>query len=415
MSERAVERLHTLPWAAVVDVIPQLSAALGPMLEGMPAEKALDRLLRELPDLTSLQRKAVAESVFGVGLWRRRLQAELGLPAPTPMQLLASLLRDLGGLHDVEPLFGWEKGVLPRATTKPASLADRYSLPDWLAETLQHEVGPEAPALADALNLPGPICIRANHARMHRDALARRLIALNLEVRPTRYAAHGLVITSPRPNIYGLRPFQEGLFEVQDEGSQLLAEMVSPQTGESVLDFCAGAGGKTLALAAMLGKDGKVHAYDVDSAAIERLRRRVERAQADNVSIHHTRPQGRTFDAVLVDAPCSELGALRRGPDKRFLIDPASLAQWPRKQLAILETAKAYVRPGGRLIYATCTFATAENEQVARAFEAENRFFVRQRPRLSVELLTLEGFLRTYPHRHQTDGFFAAMWFSSRA
>ena len=399
----------------MLDIIPQVSAALGPMLEGMPAEKTLDRLLRALPDLTALQRKAVAESVFGVGLWRRRLKAELGLSSPTPMQLLASLLRDLGGMLDVEPLFGWEKGTLPRATTPPASLADRYSLPDWLAETLQREVGDDAPALADALNLPGPICIRANTARVHRDALARQLIALNLEVMPTRYAAHGLVITSPRPNIYGLRPFQEGLFEVQDEGSQLLAEMVSPQPGEEVLDFCAGAGGKTLALAAMLGKEGKVHAYDVDRDAMERLRRRVERAQADNVAIHHPLPEGRTFDAVLVDAPCSELGALHRGPDKRFLIDVASLAEWPRKQLAILNTAKAYVRPGGRLIYATCTFATEENEHVARTFEAGNRSFVRQRPRLSNDVLTREGFLRTYPHRHQTDGFFAATWCITRA
>jgi|CXWL01.1.fsa_nt_gi 16S rRNA (cytosine967-C5)-methyltransferase len=385
------------------------------MLEGTPAERVLDRLLRDLPSLTALQRQAVAEAVFGVGLWRRRLKAELGLAVPGADQLLAALMRDLGGIEDVEPLFGWPTSALPKAPQPPASLADRYSLPDWLAKVLLREVPDEAAALADALNLPGPVCLRANAARIHRDALARQLIALNVEVHPTRFAPHGLVITSPRPNIYGLPPFQEGLFEAQDEGSQLLAELACAQSGEEVLDYCAGAGGKTLALAASMGTNGHVHAYDVDLSALERLRQRTERAQAHNVVIHRAPPVGRTFDAVLVDAPCSELGALRRGPDKRFLLDPASLSSWPEKQRAILDAASTYVRPGGRLIYATCTFASEENEQVARGFEADHRAFIRQRPPLDPSLLTRDDFLRTYPHRHDTDGFFAATWVNDHA
>lgn len=391
-------------------LIPEVSGAIAQVLEGNPAERVLDRLLRSLPGLNHAQRRAIAEAVFGVGLWRRRLKAELGLKAPSSAQLLASLLRDLARVNSVEVIFDWPLGTLPKATEPLTSLADKYSLPDWLAQVLQEEVGAEAEALADALNVPGPVCIRANAARITRESLARQLCALDVETQPARYAPYGLIITSPRPNIYGLAPFQEGLFEVQDEGSQLLVDVVSAQPGEEILDFCAGAGGKSLALAAQVGPRGRVHAFDINLPALERLRQRAERAQLSNIVIHQRLPAEKNFDAVLVDAPCSELGSLRRGPDKRFLIDPTTLTTWPEKQLAILNQAATLVRPLGRLVYATCTFSQHENEEVARTFEAAHRAFVRQRPPLDAALLTPEGFLRSYPHRHDTDGFFAASW-----
>ena len=169
--------------------------------------------------------------------------------------------------------------------------------------------------------------------------------------------------------------------------------------GETVLDLCAGAGGKTLQLAAAVGRDGRVHACDPDQARLDRLRTRAARAGVE-VAIHGPEaPSGLLADRVLVDAPCSELGVLRRGPDLRFRIDPASFAALPPLQLRILERGARHVRPGGRLVHATCTLRREENEEVARVFEEHRADFMR------------DGvFLRLLPHRHGTDGFFAAAW-----
>ncbi|MBS1152426.1 MAG: tRNA and rRNA cytosine-C5-methylase [Myxococcaceae bacterium] len=293
---------------------------------------------------------------------------------------------------------------------EPEAFADRYSLPDWLARTIQQAVGADADALADALNLPGPVCLRANTPRLTRDALAQRLAAEGVQTVPGRFARDCLVITSPRPNLYGLQAWSEALFEVQDEGSQLLGELVDAQPGEDVLDLCAGAGGKTLQLASQLKNQGRVHAVDVDLARLERLRTRATRAGATCVRIHgRTVPEDLRAARVLVDAPCSELGALRRGPDLRWRLDPAGFAPIPALQRALLETAARHLAPGGRLVYATCTFRPEENDQVVRDFERAHPELERVRLPLDPLLLDPEGFLRTWPHRHGTDAFFASV------
>ncbi len=309
------------------------------MLAGTAAERVLDRFLRSRPDLAAAGRQAVAEAIFGVGLWRRRLRFHAGEDAP-PLLLLA-----------------------------------------------------------DALSLPGPVFLRVNRSRASRDALASRLLAEGIETRPTRLAPDGLEVLSPRPHLLALPAFREGLLEVQDEGSQLLGEALGALPGETVLDLCAGAGGKTLQLAAAVGPGGRVHACDPDEARLDRLRTRAARAGAA-VTIHGPGPPPDLLAGrVLVDAPCSELGALRRGPDLRFRIDPASFTALPALQLGILERAAAHVRPGGRLVYATCTLRREENEGVALAFEERRADFTRS-----------GSFLRLWPHRHGTDGFFAAAW-----
>ena len=377
------------------------------MLSGSAAERVLDRFLRSRRDLDATRRQAVAEAVFGVGLWRRRLRFHAGEEAP-PLLLLASLLRDLAGRDDAERLCGLPVSALPPVVDPPADLATRYSMPDWLAATLVREAGDEAALLADALCLPGPVFLRVNRARIPRDALAARLLAEGIETRPTRLAPDGLEVLSPRPNLLALPAFREGLLEAQDEGSQLLGEAVGALPGESVLDLCAGAGGKTLQLAAAVAPSGTVHACDPDEARLDRLRTRAARAGA-TVRVHGAEaPPDLLADRVLVDAPCSELGALRRGPDLRFRIDPASFTNLPALQLGILERAARHVRPGGRLVYATCTLRREENEEVARAFEAGRADFTRRDtlPGLSGG----DGFLRLWPQRHGTDGFFAAAW-----
>jgi 16S rRNA (cytosine967-C5)-methyltransferase len=368
------------------------------VLAGAAAERVLDRFLRSHRGLGKDGRQAAAEAVFGVGLWRRRLRHHVGEHAP-PLLLLASLLRDLAGRQDAEHLCALPAGTLPSSAPPPTELATRFSLPDWLAATLVREVGDEAPLLADALCMPGPVFLRVNRAKTTREGLALRLAGDGLVTHPTRLAPDGLQILTPRPNLVALPAFQDGQFEVQDEGSQLLGEAVGALPGETVLDFCAGAGGKTLQLAAAVRPGGRVHACDPDSSRLSRLRTRAARAGAV-VEIHGSEaPPGLLADRVLVDAPCSGLGALRRGPDLRFRIDPASFEALPPLQLGILEVAARHVRPGGRLVYATCTFRREENEEVALAFQGHRADFT-----------PCDAPLRLFPHRHGTDGFFAAAW-----
>ncbi|HEY6004618.1 MAG TPA: RsmB/NOP family class I SAM-dependent RNA methyltransferase, partial [Anaeromyxobacter sp.] len=325
---------------------------------------------------------------------------------------LAALLGRLAGRADAAALCGLGEGDLPPARPTPASLADRFSLPDWLADELRSAAGSEAEALADALDLPGPVCLRVNGLRTDASALAARLRGEGVETRPGAFAPGCLVVTSARPNVYGLPSHQEGLFEVQDEASQLAGLALGARSGEDVLDLCAGAGGKTLLLAAAVGPGGRVHAADPDAEKLSRLRHRAARAGAGSiVAVHGAEPPSAlAVDRVLVDAPCSELGVLRRGPDVRWRLDPASFAALPELQLGILARAARHVRPGGTLAYATCTFRREEDEAVALAFEAREPALERAALAAPPAVLTANGFLRTWPHRHGTDAFFAAAW-----
>jgi 16S rRNA (cytosine967-C5)-methyltransferase len=381
---KSLERLRSVPWHALAGFDAVLGPALEQVLAGTAADRVLDRLLRKHRDASAEQRNALAEAVFGVGLWRRRLRA--GRPDAPPLTLLRALVD---------------------GTPEPAAFADRHSLPDWLAEIIVRAPGPDE--LADELNSPGPIFLRANTLCLTRDELAARLADEGVQTTPGRWGRDCLVIVSPRPNLYGLKAWNEGLFEVQDEGSQLLGELVDLKPGDEVLDLCAGAGGKTLQLCAQLKNEGRVHAVDVDLARLERLRTRATRAHARCISIHgRAVPDSLRVSHVLVDAPCSELGALRRGPDLRWRIEPASFEPLPSLQRELLEVALHHLRPGGRLVYATCTFRPEENEEVVRTFEQKHPELSRVRPQ--VDSRVLEGdFLKLWPHHHGTDAFFAAV------
>ncbi|MFT3838855.1 MAG: RsmB/NOP family class I SAM-dependent RNA methyltransferase [Myxococcaceae bacterium] len=377
----STDRLRTIPWAALEGLGPALAPAIDEVLLGRPAERVLDRLLRRAK-LEADQRRAAAEAVFGVGLWRRRL----GAPAPA-LVLLARLARDLGGFADAERVLG----IVASAAPEPHTLADRYSMPDWLAAEVESVTGAEAEAAADAFNLPAPIFLRA---RGPRDELAESLREDGIETRPCAHASAGLEVVSERPNLYGSSAWQDALFEVQDESSQRVGELTHARPGMRVLDLCAGAGGKTVHLAELMKGQGELHAYDVDSERLGRLRQRAERAQVRGLRIHQPGqlPDG-PFDVVLVDAPCSELGALRRGPDLRWRLDPADFTKWPLLQRELLATAIERVGPGGRLVYATCTFRREENEEVASTVSWKR-----------------EATLTLWPHRDRSDGFFAAAW-----
>ena len=252
--------------------------------------------------------------------------------------------------------------------------------------------------------VPGPICLRANPLRANREALARALEAEGVLTRPATFARDGLVVTSARPNLLALDTHRLGWFEVQDEASQLVAAIVAAKPGETVLDFCAGAGGKTLALAAAMRGEGRLAAWDPDPERLRRLEARARRAGA-RVEIN----RDLEADAVLVDAPCSELGTLRRGPDLRFRLREEDTLRFPGLQRNILEGASRRVKAGGRLVYATCTIRSEENEEVALAFERAHPELQRVDVAAPPDLVR-NGFMRTWPHRHEMDGFFAAAW-----
>jgi 16S rRNA (cytosine967-C5)-methyltransferase len=414
-TEGSFIRLRALPWMALAPWIGPVEAALAEVFSGNSAERALDRLLRHLRSLSAEERQAVAEAVFGVALWRRRLAWHLQLhwARAAPRALLFALLHELASVPAAEA--ARITGVDPTTPLRegpPPLLADACSLPSWLAELLVHELGEEAAAFANAINSPGPVYIRANTLWLTAAELAQRLAAEGVSSTPARIAPDGLMLHG-RPNIYGLRSHQLGLFEVQDEGSQLLTPLLEAQPGEQILDFCAGAGGKTLAIAAKLRNHGKLHVHDVDPERLDRLALRCSRAGVDCVLVHRGDcPPELLVDRVLVDAPCSELGALRRGPDVRWRINPLTLPDLEALQRQVLLSAARHVRPGGRLVYATCTLRREENQDIAAWFERAHPDFLRVPPRVPwlPSSMVRDGFFLCLPHLHGTDAFFAAIF-----
>jgi 16S rRNA (cytosine967-C5)-methyltransferase len=375
----AERRLATIPWRALEGLHSFLEPALTEVLSGAPAERVLDKLLRANRGFSAEQRQVCAEAVFGVGLWRRRLRSELAL-TPTLShgeREAMALLEALTKLPTLAP---------------PANWRDRFSFPDWIADLMEARFGEDAAHVAEAFNRPGPVCLRSKGPR---DQLQRELAEAGIDSVPGKAASHSLVVTTPRPNLLGLGPEFLGRFEVQDEGSQLLGELVDVREGDEVLDLCAGAGGKSLQLASLLGPSGKVHATDIDLPRLERLRTRAAKANA-RVLIHGKEaPASLKVPRVLIDAPCSELGTLRRGPDLRWRIEPALVTSMPSIQLGLIETGLRHLAPGGRLVYATCTFTFEENERVIE--------------RAPPELRLVKQFF-VDPFHHGTDCFFGAVF-----
>ncbi|WP_407660116.1 RsmB/NOP family class I SAM-dependent RNA methyltransferase [Hyalangium gracile] len=404
--------MRSQPWSGLAGIAPVASEALSQVLAGSPAERVLDRTLRGHRSLSREQRQALKEATFNVGLWRRRLGYLLGRPdAPAPW-LLYALLHGLAGVPQAEAasLAGVEASPA-LVTQEPPSLALRASLPDWLADHFSREWGPEAEDFCAHLNVPGPITLRVNSLRTSREALAQRLRSEGVETRPGSWSPLALQVVGPRPNLYGLPALQQGLFEVQDEGSQLLGLLVEARPGEAVLDLCAGAGGKTLLLGGAMENQGRLLAYDSDAERLDRLMQRCSRAGLSNLHVLRAPPSGLSVDRVFVDAPCSELGSLRRGPDLRFLKAPSVLSDFVPVQRELLSRAADLVRPGGRLVYATCTVNRAENQDLVAGFLLQRTDFRLVPPGagwLRPECVQ-EGFFVCAPHRQGTDAFFAAV------
>jgi 16S rRNA (cytosine967-C5)-methyltransferase len=398
------------------------AAALRGMLSfSGPADETLSAYFRQNRSLGPKERAFVAEAAFAVLRRRRSLEAAAGSAAPAAlvaaaaMRVLGFSARALDGL--VEPALVLRMRNFHAETLPQAVRAD---LPDWLWQRLAEEHGAdEALQISQAMLNAAPLDLRVNLARVVREEVIARLSDEGIDGAPTPYSPAGLRLEGKPPiSRHGL--FKEGLVEVQDEGSQLLAWLVAPRRGEMVADYCAGAGGKTLALAMLMRGSGRVYAMDVSAKRLAALAPRAARAGV--TSIHSVVLSGNSdarakrlagkLDRVLVDAPCSGFGTLRRNPDLKWRHTPAAVSELAAKQRGILAAACRLVKPGGRLVYATCSILREENESIAEQFQASQPHFT---PISCSELLAAQRialdtghYLRLWPHRHATDGFFAA-------
>jgi 16S rRNA (cytosine967-C5)-methyltransferase len=390
-----------------------------------PADAVIRAFFRDHPKLGARDRAFIAETVFAC-LRRRRVLEHLagGLH---PRRMVLACLAKLRGISARE-LAPWldETDKAWLREVRAASIDDlplgvRCDLPDWLVERLLPELG-EAPllALARSLQQAAPLDLRVNLTKATREEVLARFAADGIAATAMPLSPLGVRLKD-KPAINRHELFLSGALEVQDEGSQLLGLLVAPRRRDLVVDFCAGAGGKTLLLADLMQSHGRLYAYDTSDRRLANLKLRAARAGVSNVQsqligseqdVRLRRLRGKA-DRVLVDAPCSGFGTLRRNPDLKWRQTPASIAEMSAKQASILEAAARLVRPGGRLVYGTCSLLREENEDVVDAFLANQRDFS-LRPAAEVLAharvpLDTGNYLRVSPHEHGCDGFFAAV------
>jgi 16S rRNA (cytosine967-C5)-methyltransferase len=398
-----------------------------------PADAIVSKFFRDNRGLGPRERATMAETVYtvlrkknlfdhlapsGSGPKERRL-AILGFYGPGDFLRSALTDQETRWLDDCE-----------KVDPKDLMERHRHNLPEWLVQPLKDQLGDEFWPLVDSLNLGAGLDLRVNDFKTKRSDVQKELAKAGFKAVPTPFSPWGLRIAG-KPPLNKSEAFLRGDFEVQDEGSQLLAMLLDAKRGEMVVDFCAGAGGKTLALGAMMRSTGRLYAFDTSAHRLDAFKPRFKRSGLSNVhpaAIAHERDDrvkrltGK-MDRVLVDAPCTGLGTLRRNPDLKWRQTPQSVEEMSVKQTAILQSASRMLKAGGRLVYATCSVLPQENEAIADAFTAANLDF---EPLQAGEVLTGlkvadaqklcaggesgQLYLRLWPHRHSTDGFFAAVW-----
>jgi 16S rRNA (cytosine967-C5)-methyltransferase len=418
--------------AALVDAYAEAAAEV--LRFDRPADTVLSAFFRAHPKLGVHDRGFVADSVYAL-LRRKRLVefalAEIGIERPHPRTLALAALARVGGLNLREVAGAVAHDELARmeaakgAARGPLPLAVECDLPDWVVDRVLPALGEESlRRLARALAQPAPLDLRINLLKAGRDEVAAALAADGIEAVPTPYSPLGLRVAG-KPPLNRHRLFTSGAIEVQDEGSQLLCHLLGARRGEMIVDFCAGAGGKSLALGALMRSTGRVYAFDVSERRLAKLGPRLARSGLSNVHPQRIaserdpkvkRLSGK-IDRVLVDAPCTGLGTLRRNPDLKWRQTAQSVSELSAKQTAILAAAAGLVKPGGRLLYATCSILAEENEGVVQAFLAAHPDFALVAPAAALAAVRIElpghaaadEFLRLRPDVHATDAFFGAL------
>ena len=398
-----------------------------------PADQVVSRFFRDHREFGPRERATLAETVYTV--LRKKLLFDHLSPSGTGSKERRMAILGFYGPRDFlkSALNDTEKRWLDNCdAVKQEDLLERHrhNLPEWLVAPLKAQLGEGFWPLVESLQQPAPLDLRVNALTDKRAEVKAELAKAAIKSEATPFSPWGLRIEG-KPALTKLDAFARGAVEVQDEGSQLLALVLDAKRGEMVVDFCAGAGGKTLAIGATMRNTGRLYAFDTSAHRLDALKPRLARSKLSNVhpaAIAHERDDrikrlAGKIDRVLVDAPCSGLGTLRRNPDLKWRQSPKSVEELTVKQAAILQSAARLLKSGGRLVYATCSVLPEENEAIAEAFGAANPDFVPQDAAELLQSLKVEGFeklcaggpdgrryLRLWPHRHATDGFFAAVW-----
>lgn len=408
-----------------------------------PADVVLSKFFRARRFIGAKDRGAMATAVYRIlrcearlewWLWRTQVEA-----TPRAFVLADTLLNEQTTVDELNSLCNGGQYAPPRLDKhehdmalqmegQPLNHAEmpdyvRYECPEWIWPKLEETFGAELPTLLAAMQEPAALDLRVNTLKADKATLLRELQAVGWKVEETKFSPHGLRLHG-RPNLNSHPALQNGLMEIQDEGSQLIALVADTKPGMRVLDFCAGAGGKTLAMAASMANKGRIIACDILESRLKRGSLRFRRAGAHNIDIqplkNETDPWLKrhkdSFDRVLVDAPCSGTGTWRRNPEARWRQLGPDMEKLLATQASILASAARLVKPGGRLIYATCSILPDENQQQVDNFLTAHPEFTRLN--VSDEWASwvddrpcpVTGTdLSLNPATHNTDGFYAAV------
>lgn len=407
-----------------------------------PADKIIEVFFRSRKYLGSHDRRFIAETAYGV-LRHMRLcdfcvqtaMADRDIKVSTEdglLLLIASYLIQVEQRNDIQPeslspklkneglktelpaiLESLRNGGAINEESPAKRIGLQYSFPDWMVERLVNQHGTEeAESLCKSLNEQAPMAIRVNTLQTTVEKCREALQKEGIETEVSPISPMGLLLKK-RVNVFQLKAFKDGMFEMQDIGSQMLPVLIDPKPTAKVLDACAGAGGKALEFAALMQNRGEIFATDISKLRIEELRKRARRAGAFNI-----RPKAVEslddladdyagfFDLVFVDAPCTGVGTIRRNPGMKWSVNENMVKELAEKQHSILHSCKPLVKDGGKIVYATCSLFTEENEDVVRAFVSEN-------PKFRIAPITFDGrqneFLSLLPHKQGTDGFFCCI------
>ena len=398
-----------------------------------PADAVVSRFFRDNRGLGPRERATLAETVYTV-LRKKLLFDHLAPSGSGPKERRLAILGFHGPRDFLKSaLTEQEKNWLDQCDAiNPADLMERHrhNLPEWLVQPLKDQLGDEFWPLAESMAQNAPLDLRVNVLKEKRADVQKELARAAIKSVATPYSPWGLRIEG-KPALTKLDAFTRGAIEVQDEGSQLLALLLDAKRGEMVVDFCAGAGGKTLAIGATMRSTGRLYAFDVSAHRLDALKPRLARSGLSNVhpaALAHERDDrvkrlAGKIDRVLVDAPCSGLGTLRRNPDLKWRQTPDTVKELTALQTSILESAARLLKSGGRLVYASCSVLPQENEEIAEAFSKAHPDFELLDMRELLTQLKVDAaaglcsgpatggeYLRLWPHQHGTDGFFAAAW-----
>jgi 16S rRNA (cytosine967-C5)-methyltransferase len=431
-------------------------------LETVLPDDTLDHLFRSDPGLDDRDRAFVSHLVLGVLRWRSRIDWIIEKNADFPLKKIDHAVLNILrlALHQIffmdripdsaavdeavkqtkrsqpKHVVSFVNGILrnvcrhkdtipfPDAEKNPVSYLSRfYSYPEWLVLRWLHAWGREfAEGLLAAGNRIPNLVIRTNVLKLSRSALLRELDEEGARGRPTLFSPQGILLEDFRGRVDHLSSFERGLFQVQDEAAQVTSLLLAPQAGEKVLDVCAGFGGKTSHMAELMDGRGEMIALDMSVKRLLRLKENMVRLGIKNVSCVRADASGDLsslfqcpFDRVMIDAPCSGLGVLSRHPDGKWNKSGKDIQRLSALQKSIVSRAVPVIRKGGKMLYVTCTLTNEENDEVVsqclRTHSEISLVNLREEaPEWARKLIDEQGFLRTFPHKHWMDGFFAALF-----